>query len=82
MDDFYLFATCNFVPDKYNDWQAAYDTLATHVSAHEPTTKTYYFGIPLDYAHDFAKTTSMLAFEVYGSREVILLPTSPAQTRI
>ncbi|KAK4924666.1 hypothetical protein LTR49_008349 [Elasticomyces elasticus] len=30
---------------------------------------TYYFGIPLTYAHDFSKTTSVLAFEVYGCRE-------------
>jgi len=66
---FYLFANCNFVPDKYDDWQAAYDELAKYVWASEPTTKTYYFGIPLDYAHDFHKTTSMIAFEVYGTRE-------------
>ncbi|KAJ4374073.1 hypothetical protein N0V83_002812 [Neocucurbitaria cava] len=72
MDDFYLFANCNFVPDKYNDWQAAYDDLAAYVSSSEPTTKTYYFGIPMDYAHDFAKTTSMFAFEVYGTRERFL----------
>jgi hypothetical protein len=51
-------------------WQAAYDDLAKHVSKNEPTTMTYYFGIPLDYAHDFSKTTSMFAFEVYGCREV------------
>lgn len=30
---------------------------------------TYYFGIPLDYANDFSKTTNMFAFEVYGCRE-------------
>ncbi|KAK5680758.1 hypothetical protein LTS10_006514 [Elasticomyces elasticus] len=66
---FYLFANCNFVPDHYNDWQAAYDDLAAHVWPNEPTTMTYYFGIPLDYADDFPKTTSMLAFEVYGCRE-------------
>ncbi|KAF2751696.1 hypothetical protein M011DRAFT_414469 [Sporormia fimetaria CBS 119925] len=68
-DDFYLFANCHFIPDKYDDWQAAYDKLAEYVWANEPTTKTYYFGIPLDYAHDFSKTTSMLAFEVYGTRD-------------
>lgn len=50
-------------------WQSAYDALATYVHANEPTTKTYYFGIPLDYAHDFSVTTSMFAFEVYGKRE-------------
>ncbi|KAH7126757.1 hypothetical protein B0J11DRAFT_579194 [Dendryphion nanum] len=69
-DDFYLFANCNFVPDRYPDWQAAYDDLAKYVWSSEHTTKTYYFGIPFDYAHDFNKTTSMFAFEVYGSREV------------
>ncbi|KAF2030287.1 hypothetical protein EK21DRAFT_65875 [Setomelanomma holmii] len=69
MDDFYLFANCNFVPDKYGDWQAAYDNHATYVHASEPTTKSYYFGIPIDYAYDFSKTTSMFAFEVYGTRE-------------
>ncbi|EON63160.1 hypothetical protein W97_02387 [Coniosporium apollinis CBS 100218] len=68
-DDFYLFANVNFVPDRYDEWQTAYDALATHVFAAEPTTKTYYFGIPLDYAHDLSATTSMLAFEVYGKRE-------------
>jgi hypothetical protein len=38
--------------------------------AEEPTTKTYYFGIPLEYAHDYNATTLMFAFEVYGKREV------------
>ncbi|KAF2816331.1 uncharacterized protein BDZ99DRAFT_484974 [Mytilinidion resinicola] len=67
---FYLFANCNFVPDNIvSQWQAAYDELAKYVWSSEPTTKTYYFGIPLDYAHDFHKTTSMFAFEVYGARE-------------
>ncbi|KAF2110060.1 hypothetical protein BDV96DRAFT_651215 [Lophiotrema nucula] len=69
MDDFYLFANCNFVPDKYGDWQEAYDDLSTYVWSSEPTTKAYYFGIPLDYAHDFSKTTSMFAFEIYGKRD-------------
>ena len=91
-DDFYLFANCNFVPDKYGDvrihpsslptklplpnlgiaqqWQAAYDDLAVYVHSSEHTTKSYYFGIPLDYAHDFSKTTSMFAFEIYSSRDV------------
>jgi quinol monooxygenase YgiN len=68
-DDFYLFANCNFVPDKYGDWQAAYDDLAKYVWSSEPNTKAYYFGIPLDYAHDFSKTTSMFAFEIYGTRD-------------
>ncbi|KAF1842348.1 uncharacterized protein K460DRAFT_420266 [Cucurbitaria berberidis CBS 394.84] len=80
MNDFYLFANCNFVPDKYNDWQTAYDSLATYVFSSEPTTKSYYFGIPIDYAHDMSKTTSMFAFEVYGSREDLYTThlTSPA----
>ena len=67
---FYLFANCNFIPDHYAAWQAAYDDLAAHVEPNEPTTMTYYFGIPMDYAHDFDQTTSMLAFEVYDRREV------------
>ncbi|KAF2476238.1 uncharacterized protein BDR25DRAFT_375052 [Lindgomyces ingoldianus] len=68
-NDFYLFANCNFVPDRYGDWQVAYDELAQYVESSELTTKSYYFGIPMDYAHDFSKTTSMFAFEVYGSRD-------------
>ena len=68
-DKFYLFANCNFVPDRYPDWQAAYDNLHEHVWAKEPTTESYYFGIPFDYAHDFNQTTRMLAFEVYTNRE-------------
>ena len=53
-----------------SQWQAAYDKLAEHVFANEPTTMTYYFGIPMDYADDISGTTSMFAFEVYGKREV------------
>ena len=53
-------------------WQSAYDTLAEYVWSKEPTTMTYYFGIPMDYADDFASTTSMLAFEIYGNRDVRL----------
>ena len=67
---FFLFANCNFIPDHYDAWQAAYDDLAEHVWEKEPTTMAYYFGIPLDYAHDFSKTTSMFAIEMYGCREV------------
>ncbi|KAH7078264.1 hypothetical protein FB567DRAFT_131238 [Paraphoma chrysanthemicola] len=83
MNDFYLFANCNFVPDKYDDWQAAYDTLATYVLQSEPSTKTYYFGIPIDYAHDISKTTSMFAFEVYGTRDDLYQThlSSPAMQR-
>jgi len=69
MAGFYLFANCNFVPDKYDDWQAAYDDLATYVYASEPTTMSYYFGLPIDYADNPSGTTSMLAFEVYGKRD-------------
>jgi quinol monooxygenase YgiN len=41
-----------------------------YVKGKEPTTMTYYFGIPLDYEKNPSGTTSMLAFEVYGKREV------------
>lgn len=42
----------------------------------------YYFGIPIDYAEDFSKTTSMFAFEVYGKREDLYTThlSSPAMT--
>ncbi|KAF1991819.1 hypothetical protein K402DRAFT_367166 [Aulographum hederae CBS 113979] len=66
---FYLFANCNFVPGRYEDWQSAYDELGEYVWHNEKTTETYYFGIPMDYAHDISNTTLMLAFEVYGKRE-------------
>lgn len=69
---FYLFANCNFIPDHYAAWQAAYDDLAAYVEPNEPNTQTYYFGIPMDYAGEVERTTSMLAFEVYGRREVSL----------
>ncbi|CAG9983919.1 unnamed protein product [Clonostachys byssicola] len=65
---FYLFGNCNIVPDRYDDWQAAYDKLAEHVFAHEPNTLTYYFGIPLEHAANPSRTDSMLAFEIYSSR--------------
>jgi hypothetical protein len=58
-------------------WQAAYDDLAQYVWTSEPTKKSYYFGIPLDYVHDFSKTTSMFAFEIYCRRGVRLYPSSP-----
>jgi hypothetical protein len=86
-DLFYLFANCNFVPDRYEDvrvlrrplhglfakyrqWQSAYDDLAKYVYAEEKTTMSYYFGIPMEYANNISATTMMLAFEVYGKREV------------
>jgi hypothetical protein len=31
---------------------------------------TYYFGIPMEYKDNFSATNQMLAFEVYGKREV------------
>jgi len=70
----YPFAHCNFIPGGYGAWQAAYDSLAEYVWEKEPTTQTYYFGIPLDYADDVSATTLMLAFEIYDSREVCALP--------
>ncbi|KAF2192776.1 hypothetical protein K469DRAFT_746117 [Zopfia rhizophila CBS 207.26] len=71
-NNFYFFANCNFVPGKYSDRQSAYDELAKYVWSSEPTTKTYYFGIPFDYDYDFSNTTSMLAFEAYGASELSL----------
>jgi len=66
----YACSSCSSTPQlTHPQWQAAYDSLATYVHASEPTTKTYYFGIPIDYAHNFSSTTSMFAFEVYGTRE-------------
>ncbi|KAH7033239.1 uncharacterized protein B0I36DRAFT_407901 [Microdochium trichocladiopsis] len=65
MSDMYLFANVNFVPGHYGDWQAAYDKLAEYVWSEEKSTKTYYFGIPFDYASDVSNTTLMFAFEVY-----------------
>ncbi|EPE04254.1 hypothetical protein F503_04769 [Ophiostoma piceae UAMH 11346] len=68
-DKLYLFAFVHFLPGAYNSWQAAYDELAVHVWAHEPTTETYYFGLPLDFIDDVANTPAMLAFEVYDTRD-------------
>lgn len=67
-DKLYLFAFVHFLPGAYNAWQAAYDDLAVHVWANEPTTETYYFGLPLDFADDVNNTPVMLAFEVYDKR--------------
>jgi len=67
MSDMYLFANVNFMPGQYADWQAAYDKLAKYVWSKEQTTKTYYFGIPFDYANDVSNTTLMFAFEVYDN---------------
>lgn len=50
-------------------WQAAYDELGKYVWAHEPTTETYYFGLPLEFADDPPNTPVMLAFEVYDKRD-------------
>ncbi|KAM0329514.1 hypothetical protein ACHAQA_004823 [Verticillium albo-atrum] len=52
-----------------NIWQAAYDELAKHVSANEPNTFSYYFGIPLEHAADPSRTDYMFAFEMYGARD-------------
>ena len=43
--------------------------LAKYVWAEEPTTETYYFGIPFDFADDFDNTPMMFAFEVYDKRD-------------
>ncbi|CAK7202385.1 hypothetical protein SEUCBS139899_005108 [Sporothrix eucalyptigena] len=61
----YLFAFVHFLPGAYGTWQGAYDELAKYVWADEPTTETYYFGIPYDFADDVANTPLMFAFEVY-----------------
>ena len=53
-----------------SQWQAAYDKLAEYVWENEPTTQTYYFGIPYDNEHDFDSTPLMFAFEVYNDRKV------------
>ncbi|KFH45126.1 hypothetical protein ACRE_040800 [Hapsidospora chrysogenum ATCC 11550] len=66
---FYLFGNCNMVPDRYDDWQAAYDKLGEYVFANEPNTLSYYFGIPLEHADAPSRTDCMLAFEAYRSRE-------------
>ncbi|KAI1861250.1 uncharacterized protein JN550_011072 [Neoarthrinium moseri] len=67
--ELYLFANVNLVPRKYDDWQSAYDHLAEYVWDKEPTTKTYYFGIPFDFAEDVSGATLMFAFEIYENRE-------------
>lgn len=54
-------------------WQAAYDKLGEYVWKEEPSTLSYYFGIPYDYEHDFEATPLMFAFEVYKDREVMTL---------
>lgn len=36
--------------------QAAFDKLTEYVWVHEPTTQTYYFGVPLDNEHNFEPT--------------------------
>ncbi|KJR83762.1 uncharacterized protein SPSK_00166 [Sporothrix schenckii 1099-18] len=68
-DKLYLFAFVHFLPGKYNTWQGAYDELAKYVWAEEPTTETYYFGIPCDFADDVENTPLMFAFEVYDKRD-------------
>ncbi|CAK7210967.1 hypothetical protein SBRCBS47491_000958 [Sporothrix bragantina] len=65
----YLFAFVHFLPGQYNTWQGAYDELAKYVWAEEPTTETYYFGIPFDFADNFDNTPMMFAFEVYDKKD-------------
>jgi len=76
---FVLFANCQFVPGRYDAWQAAYDKLGGYVFKNEETTHSYYFGVPIEYKENLSETSHMLAFEVYGTREVALshyLPTT------
>ena len=52
-------------------WQAAYDKLGDYVWKNESkSTLTYYFGVPIEYKGALSATQQMLAFEVYGKREV------------
>ena len=53
---------------KHVQWQAAYDKLEEYVLTSEPNTLTYYFGIPMEFASDHARTNAILAFESYKSR--------------
>ncbi|KAF1814880.1 hypothetical protein P152DRAFT_471539 [Eremomyces bilateralis CBS 781.70] len=69
MDDFYFFTTFNLFPDKYDEWQSAFDGLAAYTWEEEPDTKTYQFAVPLDYKDNWSGATSVLAFERYGERE-------------
>ncbi|KAF2663993.1 hypothetical protein BT63DRAFT_461110 [Microthyrium microscopicum] len=78
-----VFANVNFLPGKYDAWQAAFDDLAVYVKADEPTTKTYYFGIPFDYAHNYSDTNLMFAFEIYADNSALndIHLTSPAMQK-
>ncbi|KAF6803220.1 hypothetical protein CSOJ01_11035 [Colletotrichum sojae] len=67
----FLFANVNIVPDRYDDWQAAYDKLAKHVMANEPGTRIYYFGLPLEYADNPSRTPYLFAFEIYDHRSAL-----------
>lgn len=55
---------------KYPQWQAAYDKLDKYVFANEPTCLTYYFGVPIENKDHHSAANQMLAFEIYGTREV------------
>lgn len=61
---FVLCANVNFVPGKYDEWQAAYDKLGQYVWKNEPTTKSYYFGLPVEYIFDHSSAVKMFAFEM------------------
>jgi quinol monooxygenase YgiN len=50
-------------------WQASYDELAKYVESKEPTTLTYYFGLPFENVEKPSDTTLMFAFEAYGERK-------------
>ncbi|KAH8655078.1 hypothetical protein BGZ60DRAFT_532700 [Tricladium varicosporioides] len=66
---FIIYGNVQFVPGRYNDWQAAYDKLGEYVYKNEQDTRTYYFGVPIEYKERISETPHMLAFEVYGKRE-------------
>ncbi|KAF4634269.1 hypothetical protein G7Y89_g3852 [Cudoniella acicularis] len=66
---FIIYGNLQFVPGRYDDWQVAYDKLDEYVFANEQDTRTYYFGVPIEYKDKISETTHMLAFEVYGKRE-------------
>lgn len=84
---FVLLANCNFVPGRYDEvceqpyailtmtneaqWQEAYDHLGQYVWQNEPTTLTYYFGLPIQNRTHKSDTTHMLAFECYTRREAL-----------
>ncbi|TKA81100.1 hypothetical protein B0A49_00395 [Cryomyces minteri] len=67
---FIIFGNLNFVPGKYDEWQAAYRELEKYVVDNErESTLSYYFGVPEEYGRDMSNSTQMIAFEAYNVRE-------------